>query len=433
MLDIQFIRDNPDLVQERAKQKSYGVDVNKLIELDAERRELMSTVEALRQKRNENAAKMQGGRPEQAVIDEGKLLKVKLAEREGYLNQTDAEFLRLLKLVPNMPLSNVPVGASEDDNKVVKTVGEPTKLDFEPKNHAVIGEQKGWIDKERATKVAGSRFTYIKGSLVLMQFAIMQWVMSVLTDEQVLQKIISDNNLDVSSKPFTPVLPPAIVKTEAYKATGRLNEEEVTYKLEGDEDQWLNASAEHSLCNMYMNEVLPADVLPLRYIGYATSFRKEAGTYGKDMEGIIRLHQFDKLEMESFTNPETGVDEHMFMIAIQEYLVSQLGLPYRLLQKCTFDIGFPNASGWDLEVWVPSQGKYRETHSADFMGDFQARGLKTRVKNKDGSIVFANTNDATAFALGRTMAFIIENYQTAGGDVKVPEVLKPFMGGRSII
>ncbi len=429
MIDIEFIRQHPDEVREKSAQKSYPVDVEAILKLDTEYRELLGTVEALRAKRNEIAGRMKGGKPSKDDINEGKQVKVELAEREGYLAESETALAAQLKKVPNMPLAEVPVGASEDENKVVKTVGEPTKFDFEPKNHAQIGEQNDWIDKERATKVAGARFTYLKGPIVLLQFAIMQWVMSVLTSETTLQKIIDDNDLKVSAKPFIPVIPPAIVKTDAYKATGRLNEEEVTYKLVGDEEQWLNASAEHTLCNIYMGETLLADTLPRRFIGYSTSFRKEAGTYGKDMEGIIRLHQFDKLEMESFTTPEDGANEHAFMIAIQEYLVTQLGLPYRMLQKCTFDIGFPNASGWDLEVWVPTQNKYRETHSADFMADFQARGLNTRVKSKDGKIVFANTNDATAFALGRIMAFIIENYQTADGQVRIPEVLRQFMGG----
>ncbi len=432
MIDIQYIRDNAEQVAEKAKQKGYPVDVDAILKADSSHRLVLAKAEDLRSQRNANAAQMKGGKPAPDLVLEGKRIKTELATLESELDQHAQVLQVLLKKVPNMPLDEVPVGATEDENVVYKTVGEPTKFDFEPKNHAQIGELRGWIDKERATKVAGTRFTYLKGELVRLQFALVQWVMDTLSDPDVLQKIADGAGLQVSTKPFTPVLPPAIVKTSAYKATGRLNEEEVTYKLAdtGEDEQWLNASAEHSLCNYYLGETLAEADLPQRFIGYSTSFRKEAGTYGKDMEGIIRLHQFDKLEMESFTTPESGPDEHKFMIAIQEYLVAQLGLSYRLLQKCTFDIGFPNASGWDVEVWVPTQNKYRETHSADFMADFQARGLQTRVKYQDGRTAYAHTNDATAFALGRLMAFLIENYQTADGHVRVPDVLKSYLQGK---
>jgi seryl-tRNA synthetase len=254
--------------------------------------------------------------------------------------------------------------------------------------------------------------------------------MQTLGDEKVLEKLIAENNLNVSAKPFTPVLPPAMLRTEPYTASARLNAEEVTYKL-ADDDLWLNASAEHTLCTMYWNEILPEEMLPIRYIGYSTSFRREAGTYGKDTEGIIRMHQFDKLEMEVFSLSETGLDEHLLQVAVQEYLVQQLDLPYQVLQKCTADIGKPNARGIDIETWFPGEGKYRETHTADFMTDYQARDLKIRTRRKDGKTELVHTNDATAFALGRIMAAIMENNQTADGHFAVPEVLREFMGGQS--
>jgi seryl-tRNA synthetase len=193
---------------------------------------------------------------------------------------------------------------------------------------------------------------------------------------------------------------------------------------------WLNASAEHTLAPMYLNETLNADELPLRYVGYTTAFRREAGTYGKDTEGIFRVHQFDKLEMESFTRPEDGLSEHLLMVAIQEYLLQQLKLPYQVLEKCTADIGFPNAKGVDINTWLPSQDKYRETHTADFITDFQARSMQTRVKSENGS-EFVHTNDATAFALGRTLVAIIENYQTKEGKIRIPEVLQPYLGAQT--
>jgi seryl-tRNA synthetase len=428
MLDIQFIRDNPEVTQEKARQKGYDIDIPALLKLDAQRRELLTSVETLRARRNDNANKMKGGQPDPQLVEQGKQIKTELTAQEEQLAGVEEQYETLLKSVPNMPLDDVPIGASEDDNVVAKTVGEPPKFDFTPKQHWELAEARDLIDKERAAKVAGSRFAYIKGDLVRLQFAIIQFVLQTLGDEKVIQKLIEDNGLNLTPKPFTPILPPAMLRTEPYVASARLNAEEVTYKIEQD-DLWLNASAEHTLCTMYWNEILPDDMLPVRYIGYSTSFRREAGTYGKDMEGILRLHQFDKLEMEVFSTAETGRDEHMLAIAIQEYLVQQLGIPYHVLNKCTFDIGKPNARGVDIECWLPGQGKYRETHTADYMTDYQARDLKIRVRHKDGRISLVHTNDATAFALGRTMIAIMENYQTADGRITVPEVLRPYMGG----
>lgn len=432
MLDIQFIRDNPELVTEKSQQKGYVVDIAKLLEVDAQRRELLGQVDALRARRNDNAAKMKGGKPDQAVIDEGKQIKIELAEREGYLNETETTYGELLRAVPNMPFDDVPVGATEDENVVVKTVGEVPHVDFTPLHDYQLGaaDAKDLIDKERAAKVAGSRFAYLKGDLVRLQFAIIQFVLETLGDEAVIQKLIDDHGLNVSAKPFTPVLPPAVLRTEPYVASARLNAEEVTYQLAQD-DLWLNASAEHTLCTMYWNEVLPEEKLPIRYIGYSTSFRREAGSYGQDVEGIFRMHQFDKLEMEVFSTAETGADEHKLLIAIQEYLVQQLQLPYQLLKKCTADIGKPNAAGSDINTWFPAQGQYRETHTADYMSDYQARDLKIRVKRADDSLQLVHTNDATAFALGRILKAIVENYQTAEGNIRVPTVLQPYLGGKT--
>jgi len=432
MLDIQFIRDNADLVVEKSKQKGYSPSVNELLEVDASRRELQTTVEALRQKRNELASGSKGQSPTTENVELGKTYKQDSMKAEKELKALDDRYFDLLKSLPNMPLENVPIGASEAENKVTKKVGEPINYDFIPKNHWEIEAADNLIDKARAVKVAGSRFVYLKGALVQLQFAIIQWTLLQLTDERFLEKIIEDNQLDIVAKPFVPVLPPALVNTKAYEATTRLNAEETTYKLANDE-LWLNASAEHSLCNMYMDEIIPEVELPIRYIGYATSFRREAGTYGKDTEGTIRMHQFDKLEMEVFSTPETGLDEHKLLIAIEEHLVGALGLPYQFLQKCTADIGKPNASGIDIEVWFPGQEKYRETHTADYMTDYQARSLRTRLRRANNNIEFVHTNDATAFAFPRILAAIIENYQTQDGHIIIPEVLKPYMAGRTEI
>lgn len=429
MLDIQYIRDNPEIVAEKSRQKGYEIDVTQLLGFDTERRELLTQVESLRRERNEIAASMSGGRPSDELVAKGRDLKDRLADLEHQLTSVEKEFLILLKQVPNMPLEQVPVGATEAENVTIKTWGEQPNFEFSPKNHAEIAEAKGWLDKDRAAKIAGSRFVYMMGDLVRLEFALWQFGMDVLGNQDILQRLIEENDLNVSAKPFKPILPPAVAKKAVFEATGRLNREEQTYKLE-DEDLWLNASAEHTIAPIYIDEILDEKELPVRYVGYTTAFRREAGTYGKDTEGIFRLHQFNKLEMECFTTADTSYDEHLLLVAVQEYLMQQLGLPYRVLEKCTADIGRPNAKGVDIEVWLPSQGTYRETHTADYISDYQARAMKTRVRRADGSVELAHTNDATAFS-ERPLIGILENFQTAQGDVIVPEVLRPYLGGRA--
>jgi seryl-tRNA synthetase len=383
----------------------------------------------LRRARNELAERGKKDRPSEEDIQKGREIKGQLADLEHQLTSIEEELSVLLRKVPNMPHEDVPVGASEEENVIAREWGDKPKFDFEPKTHWQIAEKLGMIDKERAAKVAGSRFAYIKGDLVRLQFALIQFGLDVLTSQETITKIVQDFDVKTVSKPFVPVLPPAVARTDVYMATGRLNKEEQTYKLE-DDDLWLNASAEHTLAPMYMGETLSEPELPLRYVGFTTAFRREAGTYGKDTEGIFRLHQFDKLEMESFTRPEDGLNEHLLMVAIQEYLQQQLKLPYQVLEKCTADIGFPNAKGVDINTWMPGQNKYRETHTADFITDFQARGMQTRVKTANGSD-YVHTNDATAFAAGRMLVAIIENYQNEDGTIRVPDVLQSYMGGQT--
>lgn len=431
MLDIQFIREHPDIVAKKAKQKGYKVNIPRLLITDEKRRKLLADQEAIKQKRNKLAATSKGTKPNQKQIQEGKLLKEQDAQLHKQLEQVELDYKKLLLQVPNMPLDDVPIGSSEADNVVMKNVGVKPHFDFAHKNHVEIGTAKGWIDKERAAKVAGSRFVYLKGDLVRLEFALWQYALDALTDQKRLEDIIVKNNLRVSSKPFVPVLPPAVARTDVYEATGRLDKEQQTYKLASD-DLWLNASAEHTMAPMHMNETLEFDELPLRYVGYTTAFRREAGTYGKDTDGIIRLHQFNKLEMESFTQAQDSLNEHLFLVAIQEYLMQQLDIPYRVLRKCTADIGGPNASGIDIDAWMPGQNAYRETHTADLITDFQARRLKTKARRKDGLLEFVHTNDATVFS-ERPLIAIIENNQTKDGDVKVPKVLRPYMGGKEII
>ena len=432
MLDIKFIRENSEAVQINARNKGYDVDITSLLKLDSSRRELQTQIDELRAKRNDIVAQTKGGRPTDELITQGKAIKDQLVDIESRFKDVDVDYMTLLKKVPNMALPSVPVGATEDENVVTKTVGEPTKFDFKPRNHADIANERGWIDKERAAKVTGSRFAYIEGDLVKLQMAIVQFVMNTLSDESKIAEIVTGAGLKVSTKPLIPILPPLLIRTDMYDAMDRLEPREDRYKLEGD-DLWLQGSAEHVLGSMHAGETFDESQLPLRYLGYATSFRREAGTYGKDMEGILRMHQFDKLEMESFTTAEDGHSEHLLFVAIQEYLLAQLGMPYRVLTKCTFDIGKPNACGVDMETWLPGQDKYRETHTADYMTDYQSRRLNTRVRRESGNLELVHTNDATAFALGRIMIAIIENGQTEDGKVHIPTVLQPYLAGRTML
>ena len=284
---------------------------------------------------------------------------------------------------------------------------------------------RGRIEAPRGADVAGARFTYLKGDLVLLQNALHQLMLSILTSGETLRAIAQKAGLDVSPKPFVPVLPPLFIKPDVFQRMARLEPREERYHIEGD-DLYLIGSAEHTLGPLHMDETLKAEELPLRYTALTSAFRREAGTYGKDMKGIVRLHQFEKMEMESFTLPEQGLAEQNFLIAIQEHLTAELGLAYQVVMTCTGDQGDPDARHLDIETWMPGQGKYRETHSADYMTDYQARRLATKVKGADGKSVFVHTNDATAFA-GRTLVAILENYQQADGTIAVPEALLPWM------
>jgi len=432
MLDISYIRENTDKVKQAVQAKGVEADVDRLLELDVRRRELIGQTEDKRQQRNELADSMKQGAPSPEQIEQGRGLKEEVAALEETLNKVEAEYTQLLRQVPNVYSDDTPVGASEEENVVVKAVGDVPQFDFEVKDHMDIGVAKDWIDKDRASRISGARFAFIKGDLALLQFALINYGMSVLGNSDILKQIAEGAGLEVSAKPFVPVLPPMMMRTKPYEDSSRLKPDDITFKLAND-DLWLIGSAEHPLCAYFMGETIPNDDLPVRFAGYSTSFRREVGSAGQDTTGILRMHHFDKLEMESFTDAECSRGEHGFMIAIQEYLMQQLGIPYHVLLKCTFDVGAPNLRGVDIEAWVPSQNRYRETHTADYMGDYQARGLKTKYQTADGNKEFAHTNDATAFAAGRTLIAIIENNQTAEGDVIVPEVLRPFMGGREKI
>lgn len=427
MIDIQILRAYPDIVKATCKNKGIHVDIDLLLDLDREQTRLLRELEDMRAFRNNLSAKSHKGEPDPATIAEARRVREGLSKLDAEYEVAKTQFQKLFKEVPNIPTDDTPIGASEDDNVVVYTWSEPRVFDFVPKNHQEIASHHGWIDKERASKVAGPRFAYIKGDLVKLQIAIVAWTISKLTDEQFIADVIAEAGLSVASTPFVPVLPPYMIRTSLYDAMDRLEPSEDRYKIDST-DLWLQGSAEHVLGSMHADEIFDEKEMPVRYLGYATSFRKEAGAAGKDMEGIIRLHQFDKLEMESFSTKEASHDEHLLFSVIQERLMQLLEIPYRKLQKCTYDIGKPNAKGSDIEAWLPGQGKYRETHTADYMTDYQSRRLSTRVRRQDRSLELVHTNDATAFALGRIMVAIIENFQNEDLSVMIPKELLPYMG-----
>lgn len=433
MIDLQDLRSRPEAYQAAATNKAVKVDVLAFLKLDEERRQLQQHVDAMRSEKNsvsKAVPQMQGDEKAKAIADM-KVLGEKLKTAEEKYAAVEDEWKRTLLQIPNLPLPHVPVGHSEEENLVIRTVGTPKEFAFPVLDHVALGKALDIIDIEQAAVVSGSRFAYLKGDAVRLQMALIHLTFDVLGDEKILKKIAKDAGLTVSTKPFIPMLPPVIMRKDVMDRMDRLQPEDQRYLLPEDE-QVLVGSAEHTMGPYFLEKTLDEAELPARFIGYSTAFRREAGTYGKDMGGILRVHQFDKLEMESFTTADAGTDEQQFIVAIQEYLVQQLDVPYRVLQKCTYDIGKPNANGLDIECWIPSQQTYRETHTSDYMTDYQARRLGTFYKDAEGKKL-VHMNDATAFAIGRTIIAILENHQQKDGSIAIPKPLQQYMGGQKVI
>lgn len=426
MLDIKYIREHTAEVQDSIKKRGAKADLKELLKLDEKRRKLMTETEQLRAQQKESSV----GVPTQEQVKQLRELSKKHKEKEKELKILTEQYEQILYKIPNILLPDVPVGKDESENIVVRTVGKPKNFDFQIKDHVDIGEHLGIIDIKTAAEVSGARFAYLQGAGALLQFALVNFCFSLLMDQKQLKKIAEAVKPGYDPKVFVPIIPPVMIRPEIFTKMARLSEDDKNerYYLPTD-DLYLVGSAEHTLGPIHMNQTLDENRLPLRYLGYSTSFRREAGSYGKDTKGILRVHQFDKLEMESFTTPENSQVEQDFLVAIQEKLLQLLELPYQVVQICTGDIGAPDARQIDIETWIPSQGRYRETHTSDLMTDYQTRRLKTTVKRKDGSKVFAHTNDATAFAIGRTLVAILENYQQKDGSVLVPKILQQYMGG----
>lgn len=424
MLDIKFIRENKDIVATAIKNKNREVDLDELLNLSDKRKALKQEIDNVNQKRNEAA--------KERDIDKGTQLKKELEMLEGEFTEIDKKFIGLMSKVPNIPSLDTPVGPDESGNKVIRSWGEIPKFDFEPKEHDELGKALGVIDIETAGVVSGSRFSYIKGDLVILQFALLQFCLNIFNNKEKLESIAKEANLTLDVTNFTPVLPPVFVRPAVQNRMARFMTPEEHYMFPED-DLMLVGSAEHTLGAVYMDKIIEEKDLPIRYVGYSTAFRREAGSHGQDTKGIIRQHQFDKLEMETFCLPENSMKEQDFLVAIQEHIVQSLKLPYQVVMVCTGDMAFPDYRQIDIETWMPGQNKYRETHSADLTTSFQSRRLNTRVKRSDGKIEPLHMNDATAVAMGRTLVAIIENYQQADGSVKIPEVLQPYMNGQSVI
>jgi seryl-tRNA synthetase len=424
MLDIKFIKDNRDIIEAAITNKrSKAVNLDELLSLYEERKKLKGELDEINQKRNVAA--------QNRAIEEGIALKKESAIIEAKLPDLEKKFMALMIALPNIPSADTPIGKDDTENKILRAVGEIPKFDFKPKEHWELGAELDLIDNERAGNISGPRFTYLKGDLALMQFALIQFTLGALTSEDTLEKIKNDSGIQITTKPFTPIVPPVFIKPAVLNRMARLEPRDERYHTEAD-DLYLIGSAEHTLGPMHMDEVISEEKLPIRYVGYSTSFRREAGAAGKDTRGILRMHQFDKLEMETFCLPENCYKEQDFLVAIQEYLMSSLGLPYRIVICCTGDMGDPDHRHMDLETWMPGQDKYRETHSADLMTSYQSRRLNTRFKRGDDKPDFVHMNDATAIAIGRTLIAIMENYQQADGSIKIPEVLQKYMG-KSVI
>jgi len=422
MLDIKFIRENKDLVAQAAQHKNRPVDLDRLLELDDKRRELLSKVQTLREERNVLAQK---GNSDEART-RGKDLKDELKKLEDELSGLDEEYTKLLLSVPNITHPDMPVGKDDSENVTLRTWGDIRTFDFTIRDHMELGEMLDIIDTQTASQVSGSRFYYLKGKAVLLQFGLINYVMQTLMNRDIVGAIAKKVNSPFDT-PFTPVLPPVIMKAEVMNKMDRLYPTDDRYYFEKDDLVFIG-SAEHTLGPIYMDKTLKEAELPIRLIGYSTAFRREAGSYGKDTKGILRAHQFDKLEMESFTPAENGDAEQQLFVGLQEYMLQELGIPYRILDVCTGDTGKPDYRQIDVECWIPSQGKYRETHSADYMTDYQARRLNIRYETADKKKEYVHMNDATAFAIGRTLIAIMENYQQADGSITVPKVLQSLVG-----
>jgi len=419
MLDARFVRDHPEVVRAAMAARNATWDVDSFLSLDEQRRRLIAEVEALQATRNDasraiGALMKDGKRAEaEAAKDEVRLVNERIAAIEGDLGETDARVRDLLMTAPNLPHESVPVGASEEDNVEVRRWGTPRVFDFEHKAHWDLGPDLGIIDFERGVKLAKSRFIVLGRAGARMNRALINFMLDTH-----------------GSRGYTEWAVPALANADTLTGTGQLPKFEDDLFKTG-EGLYLIPTAEVQLTNLHRDEVLEADELPLHYAAHTPCFREEAGSAGRDTRGMIRVHQFDKVEMVKFATPESSMDELEAMVADAENVLQLLGLPYRVITLCTGDMGFGAAKTYDLEVWLPSYGDYKEISSCSNCGDFQARraSIKFRSPTVFKGSRHVHTLNGSGLAVGRTLAAVLENYQNADGSITVPEVLRPYLGG----
>lgn len=421
MLDLKFIRENADAVQEMLKNRGSNIDLQEFMKLDLERREILSETEMLRNKRNTESAEVarrkKAGEDASEIIAEMGKVSATIKELEVKLAEIDEKVTYLQMILPNMYAENTPIGADENDNVEIRTWGTPKELSFEAKEHWEIGENLGILDFERGAKLGGSRFTIYRGAGARLERALINFMLDIHTTEH----------------GYTEHLTPFLVRKEVCEGTGQLPKfEDDMYKT--TDDMFLISTSEITLTNIHRQEILNESDLPKYYTAYSPCFRREAGSYGRDLKGLIRQHQFNKVEMVKLATPETSYEELEKMVLNAETILQRLGLPYRVIQLCSGDMGFSAAKTYDLEVWLPGQKKYREISSCSNCGEFQARrmGLKYRPEGNSKS-EFCHTLNGSGLAVGRTLLAIMENYQQEDGSFLIPEVLVPYMGGMTIV
>lgn len=415
MLDIKFIRENAELIREGAKKKHLDFDVDALVSADKKRLEILSLVEKLRTEQNKITDKVAGIQDQaerETLIKEMRALKEHLKEKEDALKETMREWQTLMLQVPNIPDMSVPDGASDAENQELKRVGDTPSFSWKPKDHIELMEKLDMVDFERGAKVAGFRGYFLKNDGALLSFAVWQFVMNEMVKQG-----------------FAPMIVPSLVKRETLFGTGYLPQgEEDLYKT--NDGDFLAGTGEVGTMGYYMDEVIDAAELPKKFVAFSPCFRREAGSHGKDTKGLVRVHEFFKLEQVVFceADHQESVKYHEMLTENAEKLLQALKLPYRVVVNCGGDLGLGQVKKYDIEAWVPSQEKYRETHSSSYFHDFQTRRLNIRYKDKEGKLRFVHSLNNTAIATPRVLAAIVENYQEEDGSVRVPEVLQPYMG-----
>ncbi len=417
MIDIELLRRNPDLVKRKTLLRGVEIDFSVFEELDRRRRELIKELDELRASRNriskEIGFKRQRGEDTSLLMEESKSISERIERIEADLREIEDRLREFIINIPNLVHDSVPIGKDENDNRVVRVVGEPREFKFEPKPHWELGEMLDIIDFERGARLSGSRFVVMKGWGAILERALINFML----------------DLHVKKHGYREIYPPVLVKPEILFGTGQLPKfEEELYRIERD-DLYLIPTAEVPLVNLHRDEILDEEDLPIYYTAFTPCFRREAGSYGRDIRGMIRVHQFSKVELVKFTTPETSYEELEKLVEDAEEVLKLLGLPYRVVELCTGDLGFSSSKTYDIEVWLPSQGLYREISSCSNCEDFQARRANIRYRPKGGGKPrYVHTLNGSGIAVGRTIVAILENYQEEDGSVVVPEVLRAYMG-----